>query len=44
MVFSGILSSILAYALWGFAHELSTVFVFVVSFASIVSPSLSQTR
>ncbi|KAF8306428.1 MFS general substrate transporter [Clavulina sp. PMI_390] len=35
MIFSGIMSSILAYALWGFAHNLSTLFVFVVSFASI---------
>lgn len=40
MVFSAILTSILAYGVWGFAHELSTVFVFIVFFASIVSSRL----
>lgn len=37
MVFSGIASSVLAYCLWGFAHTLTTVYVFIVAFASIVS-------
>ncbi|KAF8310199.1 MFS general substrate transporter [Clavulina sp. PMI_390] len=35
MIFSGLLSSILAWGLWGFAHSLSTVYVFIVAFASI---------
>ncbi|KAF8306442.1 MFS general substrate transporter [Clavulina sp. PMI_390] len=33
--FSGLVTSILAYALWGFAHDLTTVFIFTVGFASI---------
>lgn len=36
IVFSGAVSSILAYALWGFAHDLKTVFIFTVTFAAIV--------
>ncbi|KAF8306443.1 MFS general substrate transporter [Clavulina sp. PMI_390] len=33
--FSGLATSILAYALWGFAHNLTTVFIFTIGFASI---------
>ncbi|KAI0045443.1 MFS general substrate transporter [Auriscalpium vulgare] len=35
MLSSAILSSILAYALWGFAHSLALVYVFVVIFGTI---------
>jgi hypothetical protein len=36
MILSALLSSALAYVLWGFAHNLALVFVFVVVFGSIV--------
>ncbi|KAI0042845.1 MFS general substrate transporter [Auriscalpium vulgare] len=35
MLFSAILSCVMAYALWGFAHSLALVFVFVVMFGMI---------
>ncbi|KAI0042829.1 MFS general substrate transporter, partial [Auriscalpium vulgare] len=35
MLFSSVLSSILAYALWGFAHSLTLIFVFVIMFGII---------
>ncbi|KAI0260582.1 major facilitator superfamily domain-containing protein [Gloeopeniophorella convolvens] len=35
MILSGLVSSVLAYVLWGFAHNLALVFVFVVLFGSI---------
>ncbi|KAI0059154.1 MFS general substrate transporter [Artomyces pyxidatus] len=35
MFMSGLLSSVLAYALWGFAHNLALVYVFVVIFGTI---------
>ncbi|KAI0042846.1 MFS general substrate transporter [Auriscalpium vulgare] len=35
MLFSATLSSILAYAMWGFAHSLALLFVFVVMFGMI---------
>ncbi|KAF8316847.1 hypothetical protein DL93DRAFT_2165957 [Clavulina sp. PMI_390] len=31
--FSGLITSVLAYGLWGFAHNLTTVFIFSVAFA-----------
>ncbi|KAI0042831.1 MFS general substrate transporter [Auriscalpium vulgare] len=37
MLFSSTLSSILAFALWGLAHSLALIFVFVVTFGMIVS-------
>jgi len=35
IVFSGFICSLLAWVLWGFAHDLTTVFIFTVSFASV---------
>lgn len=40
MITSALLSSALAYVLWGFAHNLPLVFVFVVVFGGIVGPPL----
>lgn len=39
MIISALLSSALAYVLWGFAHNLPLVFVFVVVFGGIVGPT-----
>lgn len=39
IIFSGLGSSILAFVLWGFAHNLTLVYVFVVLLGSVVSLS-----
>ncbi|KAF8310200.1 MFS general substrate transporter [Clavulina sp. PMI_390] len=42
MIFSGVLSSVLAWGLWGFAHSLGMLYAFVITFA-LISGALSST-